>query len=182
MGISTHAGAGIVILDASLRPVYANPAALQILAYPQLPGRGGLRDRIADLLRPEEPRPRPFVSGRRRYICRFYALGPPSNGSSQTATAVILERGPNGALDLTRAAIEYNLTPREGETIGYLVEGLTSKEIAQRMGISPNTVKVFLRLAMVKMGVTTRSGILGVLFTRRDEELRHLETSPAVVL
>jgi DNA-binding CsgD family transcriptional regulator len=42
-----------------------------------------------------------------------------------------------------------------------LLQGLTSKEIAQRMGISPNTVKAFLRLVMVKMGVSTRSGIVG---------------------
>jgi DNA-binding CsgD family transcriptional regulator len=29
------------------------------------------------------------------------------------------------------------------------------------MKISPNTVKAFLRIVMVKMGVSTRSGILG---------------------
>jgi DNA-binding NarL/FixJ family response regulator len=29
------------------------------------------------------------------------------------------------------------------------------------MGISPNTVKVFVRLVMVKMDVSTRSGIAG---------------------
>jgi DNA-binding CsgD family transcriptional regulator len=33
--------------------------------------------------------------------------------------------------------------------------------MADRMKISPNTVKSFLRLVMVKMGVSTRSGILG---------------------
>jgi DNA-binding CsgD family transcriptional regulator len=42
-----------------------------------------------------------------------------------------------------------------------LLQGLTSKEIAARMSISPNTVKAFLRLVMVKMGVSTRSGIVG---------------------
>jgi DNA-binding CsgD family transcriptional regulator len=42
-----------------------------------------------------------------------------------------------------------------------LLEGLTSKEIADRMGISPNTVKAFIRLVMVKMNVSTRSGIIG---------------------
>jgi len=29
------------------------------------------------------------------------------------------------------------------------------------MGISPNTVKAFIRLVMVKMKVSTRSGIIG---------------------
>jgi DNA-binding CsgD family transcriptional regulator len=56
---------------------------------------------------------------------------------------------------------QFGLTRREQETIQLLLQGLTSKEIAERMGISPNTVKAFLRLVMVKMGVSTRSGIVG---------------------
>jgi DNA-binding CsgD family transcriptional regulator len=43
---------------------------------------------------------------------------------------------------------------------------LTSKEIATRLEISPNTVKAFVRLVMVKMGVTTRSGIVGKLLSQ----------------
>ncbi len=39
-----------------------------------------------------------------------------------------------------------------------------SKEIAERLKISPNTVKAFVRLVMVKMGVTTRSAVVGKLF------------------
>jgi len=54
-----------------------------------------------------------------------------------------------------------NLTQRERETVGLLVRGLTSKEIAQHMGISPNTVKSFLRLVMTKAGVSTRTGLIG---------------------
>jgi DNA-binding CsgD family transcriptional regulator len=57
--------------------------------------------------------------------------------------------------------LQFDLTPREQEAVMLLVEGLTSKEIAQRMKISPNTVKAFLRLVMVKMDVSTRSGIVG---------------------
>ena len=55
----------------------------------------------------------------------------------------------------------FGLTARERETVQFLLEGFTSKEIAQRMKISPNTVKAFIRLVMVKMGVSTRSGIIG---------------------
>jgi DNA-binding CsgD family transcriptional regulator len=56
---------------------------------------------------------------------------------------------------------QFALTERERETVELLLQGLTSKEIAIRMNISPNTVKAFLRLVMVKMGVSTRSGIVG---------------------
>ena len=40
------------------------------------------------------------------------------------------------------------------------MQGLTSKEIAKRMRISPHTVKTFLGLVLIKMGVATRSGII----------------------
>ena len=55
----------------------------------------------------------------------------------------------------------FGLTPRERETVKLLLQGLTSKEIAAQMGISSNTVKAFVRLVMIKMGVSTRSGIAG---------------------
>jgi DNA-binding CsgD family transcriptional regulator len=55
----------------------------------------------------------------------------------------------------------FGLTSREQQTVKFLLEGLTSKEIAERMQISPNTVKAFIRLVMVKMNVSTRSGIIG---------------------
>ena len=53
------------------------------------------------------------------------------------------------------------LTPGEREFLEQLANGYAYKEIAERMKISPNTVKAFLRLVMVKMGVSTRSGIIG---------------------
>jgi DNA-binding CsgD family transcriptional regulator len=56
---------------------------------------------------------------------------------------------------------EYNLTTREQSVVILLSQGLTSKEIGVRLDISPNTVKAFLRIIMVKMGVSTRSGIVG---------------------
>ena len=38
--------------------------------------------------------------------------------------------------------------------------GLTNKQLAQQLNITPNTVKAFLRLVMVKMGVARRSGVV----------------------
>jgi DNA-binding CsgD family transcriptional regulator len=67
---------------------------------------------------------------------------------------------PLGLLDLLT---RFQLTDRDAEAVRHLAEGRTSKEIAQRMSISPNTVKTFLRLVMIKMGVKTRSGVVGKL-------------------
>lgn len=73
----------------------------------------------------------------------------------------MLERKNNQAASIAEIAERFGLTARERETVHLLLEGLTSKEIAQRMAISPNTVKAFIRLVMVKMAVSTRSGIIG---------------------
>lgn len=59
-----------------------------------------------------------------------------------------------------RVAEEFHLTVRERETVQFLLKGLTSKEIAIRMEISPNTVKAFLKLVMIKMNVPSRVGII----------------------
>jgi DNA-binding CsgD family transcriptional regulator len=42
----------------------------------------------------------------------------------------------------------------------HLVQGLSTKEIANRMNASPNTVKTFLRLIMVKIGVFSRAALV----------------------
>jgi DNA-binding CsgD family transcriptional regulator len=75
--------------------------------------------------------------------------------------AIVLERSSRRNENLRRLFERYKLTPREREAVLLLTDGLTSKEIAQRMDISPHTVKGFLRFIMVKLGVTTRSGIVG---------------------
>jgi DNA-binding CsgD family transcriptional regulator len=74
--------------------------------------------------------------------------------------AVLLERGPSGLVPLSQVSQQFNLTQREREALEYLVQGLSSKEIANRMNISSNTVKAFLRLIMIKTGVSSRSAIV----------------------
>jgi len=181
---------GLIVMDASLGVVAYNGEALKILSYPELPSQirhpdswlsNKIRSELAGKLSP----PRfvdEFRSARRTYLCRSFSLDlraqstngstpPPAangpqpatngSGSSTALRVVMLERRCNGAVRIHEIAERFSLTAREQETVQYLVEGFTSKEIAQRMGISPNTVKAFLRLVMVKMNVTTRSGIIG---------------------
>lgn len=50
-----------------------------------------------------------------------------------------------------------SLTPREGELLGLLRMGLTNKEIAERLVISPTTVRTHLSNLFEKLGVHTRT-------------------------
>lgn len=80
----------------------------------------------------------------------------------------MIERKSNEAVTIADVSGRFGLTAREQETVEFLREGFTSKEIAQRMKISPNTVKAFIRLVMVKMGVSTRSGIVGKIVCQKS--------------
>jgi DNA-binding CsgD family transcriptional regulator len=141
----------------------------------------------AHLVERQVQRPTSFVgefrSAKRTYLCRSFPLDvnanvtgngnhngashhaemEESNGSGVPTALLVLmiERRSNGAVKLAEVAERFGLTAREQETVQLLLQGLTSKEIAQRMQISPNTVKAFIRLVMVKMSVSTRSGIIG---------------------
>jgi DNA-binding CsgD family transcriptional regulator len=73
---------------------------------------------------------------------------------------LLLQRPVQRYIDLSSFWAEYPLTPRERESVELLVQGLTTKEIAERMKVSPSTVSAFLRLVMVKIGTSSRSGIV----------------------
>jgi DNA-binding CsgD family transcriptional regulator len=52
------------------------------------------------------------------------------------------------------------LTPREQEIVGLVKTGLSTKEIARKLGISPNTVHARLHFAYRKLGVRGREDLL----------------------
>ena len=163
---------GFLLLDGSLTPVAFNSEAVSILAYPAKPERikhpaTFLADRVRLALVSRRTSSedlefaKVYKSGNRRYTCRPFRLDCNDNGNSRFWIAILLERHSSGAVALTELGKQFDLTARERETVEFLLQGLTSKEIATRMNISPNTVKAFLRLVMVKMDVSTRSGIVG---------------------
>jgi len=78
-------------------------------------------------------------------------------------TVVHLSRDFNIDEVLVQISAEYRLTVREQQALRGVLLGLSSKEVAQQMEISPNTVKAFLRLIMGKMGVSSRAAIVAKL-------------------
>jgi DNA-binding NarL/FixJ family response regulator len=63
------------------------------------------------------------------------------------------------ALVPTREPMEpsLELTPREGEVLAHLSDGLSNKEIAGKMGISDHTVKFHVNAILQKLGASTRT-------------------------
>jgi len=171
--LQNRSDAGFLLLNAALKPLYVNPQAAEILAYPERPTEtkdlaDKLASKICNMVTNGGPSGRvsdckELQSGRRHYVCRFFDIRPPgsnSNCPNESSLALLLERSPEAAEDILKICRGYDLTRREGEAVRLLVQGLTNKQVAARMRISPNTVKAFLRLAMMKMGVSSRSGIM----------------------
>jgi DNA-binding CsgD family transcriptional regulator len=166
-GMST----GFVLLDSGLNLIASNQDALHILAFPtpieQISRIDGfLHEKIrSNLLKPKRTGMAPafvseFRSGERRYSCSPFLLQRRTGIGQEPAIVLLLEREAQPFFDMPHAAAEFDLTPREQETVEHLLRGLTTKEIADRMKISPSTVNAFLRLVMVKIGVNSRSAVV----------------------
>lgn len=162
---------GFILVDSDLEPITFNSAALQILAYPTMVDQiqqqtTFLKDKVrARLLQINGDGKmkcgKEYRSGIRRYQVRAFRCGAQEADERGRCIAILLERQVSFKTFLDETLLPFHLTPREMQTVMLLVEGLTSKEIAGRLNISTNTVKAFLRLVMVKMNVSTRSGIVG---------------------
>ncbi len=167
---SPPSGVGLLLADLDFNALYANDEAISILSF-------AIDTTAADFVRWAQIRIRAilntdrytgpidnamFVSGRRQYVCRSFLL----NAMTRPAVVgLLLQRHGHAIVDMAEISRRFRLSPRESETIRHLIHGLTTKEAAERMSVSPNTVKQFVRLIMSKMGVSTRSAIVGKLFS-----------------
>jgi len=158
------------LLDAFLQPLNADEEAVSILSYPEIPRPSKRFDdflvrRIESVLPRQDgirrsKFPPEVKSGKRHYQLRVFTLKSHMGNGAGPSLAILLERNHRAPMDLGRVAQKFRLTQRETEALGLLMQGHTTKQIACRMDISPNTAKTFLRSLMFKTGACDRSGIL----------------------
>ena len=79
-------------------------------------------------------------------------------------------------VSLSAMCAQYQLTRREQETLELLTVGLGTKEIANCIGISTNTAKVYVRMVMAKMGVASRMGILAKILSMTPPNIRNTKS------
>ena len=160
--------AGFLLLDTALRPLYANQEALSALTYPTHLTKNAdslLESRVQALFEGANGSRQlkgngSLTSGRRRYQLRLFSLRSPLANGFKPAVALLLERNKKPSIDLSNLPKRFRLTRREVETVEHLVRGFNTQQIADGMGISPNTVKAFLRSIMMKMAADSRAGII----------------------
>ncbi|MFM9127294.1 MAG: LuxR C-terminal-related transcriptional regulator [Solirubrobacterales bacterium] len=70
------------------------------------------------------------------------------------------------AMDTLDPGSVPNLSPREVQVLEQLALGYRGTEIAEQLGISPDTVRVHVRNAMRKLGARTRAQAIGIAMSK----------------
>jgi len=167
---------GLLILDQEGRLLFSNPAGEEILtALPSVAaicaqvtnGGGGEHGCVEMIVK---------LPGRARWCAvRVLALDkriddlPPVVAVFVEAVAVLVE-----AADHNYAPVDshppktngaFKLSRREVEVIERLEVGMTDKQIGAKLGVSPETVRGYLKAVRAKLGVSTRTAILHKIHT-----------------
>jgi DNA-binding CsgD family transcriptional regulator len=176
---------GVLLIDMKLRIIATDQGARRILA---VEGKNGGSSHDFHMLLPEslrEPLNKvgsgdvpnvelPFQVGKVGYTCRVFLIQPWTGLELEPMLALRLYRAMSVTEAVELLAEHYRLTDREQRVLATIAAGLTSKEAADEMQISPNTVKSFLRSIMLKMSVTSRAAVVGKL-------LEYNATKPNVI-
>lgn len=75
------------------------------------------------------------------------------------------------SMDRTRKPKIPMLTPRDKAVIGAVLQGLTNRDMAVKLGISEGAIKASMRLVCAKLGVRTRSQLVKVALEYYKEQL-----------
>ena len=165
-------------MDSSLNPIAADRGATAILGVSS-PGANGrqtiLPKELQEVLKNHDPENLPenlqVRIGNAGYNCRAFIIYPHDDAAEAgppMMVALHFKKDASVSNSISRVAALYHLTDREQQALEGIAAGLTSKEIAAGMNISPNTVKSFLRIIMLKMGVATRVGLVRKVLEDKD--------------
>ncbi len=167
---------GILVLDMAFNPLASDRGAAAILdGGNDTPGPMAIPDDVMDVIRKtcaagHSSVSKPLTIGRNRYFYRTYLIQSDHPTLPPAMIGVYIHAENNGIDPTTKIAAKHRLTEREAQALRGIAMGLSTREMAERMNISPNTVKAFVRLIMIKLGVTTRTAILLKILGKEEPE------------
>jgi DNA-binding CsgD family transcriptional regulator len=108
-------------------------------------------------------------SEKRKYVVKATALSGSSASQGEKQYLFVMERVSAGSANLPMIFRKYKLSVREQEIVRLLLTGGSNKEIADRLRLSENTIKGYMKLLMRKLGVNNRAGIVAALLVEKKE-------------
>lgn len=97
----------------------------------------------------------------------------PAGGSEQALLALIEEASKLGRpphSQLQRKERHVPLSKRQTDVLTLMTKGLTNAEIAQELGLSLNTVKVYVSGILARLGLQSRAQVLHWALARHEDE------------
>jgi len=167
---------GLVLMDLSLEPIGLDRGGAAIL------NSGGQQP----LCLPKEilyeigkRKPKDLVPlkthlsvGEKEYTCGAYLLEACNGSETKPMVALRFQRVASASQAVKELGATYRLTDREQEVLRGVSSGLGNKQLAERMNLSPNTVKIFVHTIMIKMRVKTRAAIVAMILNQETTENR----------
>ena len=166
-GVLDALGLAAVVLDGRGREVHRTPAMARLLeddperedlaaVTRRIGGRVAAGRRAGD--RVEGPGSRTFRTRSSRYEVRAVRLPASVAGRGDLAIATVERLTP--ALPHPRSLQKrFGLTRREAEVALILARGATNEDAAERLGISPHTVRTHAERIFAKLGIRTRKAL-----------------------
>lgn len=176
--VGTDGGPGLLVFDREDTLVSINEGARRLVAEmpsgAAVPTRFGvdlpawLMSTVLAARASAEARIRVRTRTGRWLICHGTCLRDPDG--RPTSTAVVLEPAP--AAEVAALVIAaYELSPREADITRLIAAGLPTRDMADRLHLSPHTVRDHVKVIFDKVGVTSRGELVAKLFTEYAEPL-----------
>jgi NarL family two-component system response regulator LiaR len=89
---------------------------------------------------------------------RLANMGKPS--LAPEATEVLISLATKSRTPSTKP--DFDLTDREAQVLALMTEGITNRQIAQQLEISPSTVKAYVSNVLSKLGVSSRTEAVSI--------------------
>ena len=101
------------------------------------------------------------------------------HGSTLADNVAVIVEGARPPLLSAVIAGAYGFTPREQEVTALVAQGLNTKTIATRLGLSPFTVQDHVKSVLAKAGVQSRGELVALIFADHYEPRREMSSAPS---
>ncbi len=96
-------------------------------------------------------------------VCRVLGIARSDRDFTDRELDLLILLAPHLETEYQRATIVSKLTPREREVVMLVGHGLTNRQIARHLDISPGTVRTHLEHVFSKLGVGTRTAAVAAI-------------------
>lgn len=167
-------GPGVIVLDGDGNPEFLSPGAQhwigQMVEIPQpaTPAESKIVQAVAARARTADPGQDPLQIGARSRVRTrsgswLLLYGTRLAGGADDRTAVIIQPATPAAV-APLVTLAYGLSERESQVTRLCMQGLSTREMAHALALSPHTVQDHLKSIFAKTGVRSRSELVGQIF------------------